>query len=165
MADLGLDIAARAHPAYPCLSLARVLALVGGVLLTTAFFMPWFSSQGLLLSGQFLHQFLSNPGDLRRFLPGTSGSASEAQLLRALVDLFPACGAIAFLAALTGGLWRSWRRTTNVVLALAGAVPLVGWAIGITRLPPGASPEVGLWVIASASVAILIGLALDLRSD
>jgi len=38
----------------------------GGVLLVTAFFMPWFSSQGLLLSGQFLHQFLSNPGDLRR---------------------------------------------------------------------------------------------------
>ena len=150
---------------YPCLSLPRVMALVGGVLLTTAFFMPWFSSQGLLLSGQFLHQFLSNPGDLRRFLPGSSGSASEAQLLRALVDLFPACGAIAFLAALTGGLWRRWRLATNIVLALAGAIPLAGWAIGITRLPPGASPEIGLWLIACASLGTLVGLALDLRGD
>src|SRR5713101_4437840 len=124
MADPGLDIAARAHPAYPCLSLPRVLALVGGALLVAAFFMPWFSSQGLLLSGQFLHQFLSNPGDLRRFLPGSSGSPAEAQLLRALVDLFPACGAVAFLAAITGGLWRSWRLATNIVLALVGAIPL-----------------------------------------
>src|SRR5712691_3181061 len=143
MADPGLDIAARAHPAYPYLSLARVLALIGGVLLVAAFFMPWFSSQGLLLSGQFLHQFLSNPGDLRRYLPGSSGSPGEAQLLRALVDLFPACGAVAFLAALAGGLWRSWRLGTNVALALAGGVPLAGWAVGITRLPHGASPEIG----------------------
>src|SRR5712691_11601928 len=131
MADPGLDIAARAHPAYPYLSLARVLALIGGVLLVSAFFMPWFSSQGLLLSGQFLHQFLSNPGDLRRFLPGSSGSPAEAQLLRALVDLFPACGAVAFVAALAGGLRRGWRRATNVALGIGGVVPLVGWAIGI----------------------------------
>jgi len=144
-----------------CLSLPRVLALVGGVLLVTAFFMPWFSSQGLLLSGQFLHQFLSNPGDLRRFLPGSSGSAGEAQLLRALVDLFPACGAVAFAAALAGGLWRRWQLATNIALGLAGGVPLVGWAVGITRLPPGASPEIGLWLIASASLAVLVGLALD----
>ncbi len=127
--------------------------------------MPWFSSQGLLLSGQFLHQFLSNPGDLRRFLPGSSGSAGEAQLLRALVDLFPACGAVAFVAALAGGLRHGWRRATNVVLGLAGGVPLVGWAVGITRLPPGANPEIGLWVIACASIGVLLGLALDLRSD
>ena len=126
---------------YPCLSLPRVMALVGGVLLTTAFFMPWFSSQGLLLSGQFLHQFLSNPGDLRRFLPGSSGSASEAQLLRVLVDLFPACGAVAFAAALTGGLWRRWRVATNIVLALAGTIPLAGWAIGITRLAARREPR------------------------
>src|SRR5712672_1788704 len=94
---------------YPCLSLPRVLALIGGVLLMSAFFMPWFSSQGLLLSGQFLHQFLSNPGDLRRFLPGSSGSPAEAQLLRALVDLFPACGVVAVIATLTGGLSRTAR--------------------------------------------------------
>jgi hypothetical protein len=141
------------------------VALVGAALLVCAFFMPWFSSQGLLLSGQFLHLFLSNPTDLRRFLPGSSGSPAEAQLLRALVDLFPACGAVAFLAALLGGLLRSWRLAMNVLLALGGAIPLAGWAIGITRLPPGANPEIGLWVIASASVAVLIGVALDLRSD
>jgi hypothetical protein len=148
-----------------CLSLPRVLALVGGVLLVSAFFMPWFSSQGLLLSGQFLHQFLSNPGDLRRFLPGSSGSPAEAQLLRALVDLFPACGAIALVAALLGGIVRRTRGPINIALGVAGAVPLIGWAIGITRLPPGANPEIGLWLIASASLAVLIGLALDLRRN
>jgi len=137
------------------------VALVGGVLLVSAFFMPWFSSQGLLLSGQFLHLFLSSPGDLRRFLPGSSGSPAEAQLLRALVDLFPACGAVAFTAALAGGLRPGWHRATNVLLGLSGVIPLAGWAIGITRLPPGANPEIGLWLIASASLAVLIGLALD----
>jgi hypothetical protein len=161
MAQPSVISPAVARTPYPCLSLARVVALVGGVLLMTAFFMPWFSSQGLLLSGQFLHQFLSNPGDLRRFLPGSSGSGSEAQLLRALVDLFPACGAVAFAAALAGGLRRGWRRLTNVALGLAGGVPLVGWAVGITRLPAGANPEIGLWLIASASLAVLVGLALD----
>jgi len=149
---------------YPCLSLARVVALVGGVLLVCAFFMPWFSSQGLLLSGQFLHQFLSNPGDLRRFLPGSSGTPAEAQLLRALVDLFPACGVVAFVTALAGGVQHRWRRATNVLLGLSGAVPLVGWAVGIAQLPPGANPEIGLSLIASASVAVLIGLALDRRA-
>ena len=161
MADPGLDTAARAHPAYPSLSLPRVVALVGGILLVSAFFMPWFSSQGLMLSGQFLHLFLSSPSDLRRFLPGSSGSPAEAQLLRALVDLFPVCGAVAFVAALAGGLRRGWRIATNVLLGLSGVIPLAGWAIGITRLPPGANPEIGLWLIASASLAVLIGLALD----
>src|SRR5260370_19992355 len=142
MAD---PVAAPTHTPHSCLSLARVLALVGGVLLVSAFFMPWFSSQGLLLSGQFLHLFLSNPGDLRRYLPGSSGSPAEAQLLRALVDLFPACGAVAFLAALAGAF--VWRLSMNILMGLAGAIPLIGWAIGITRLPPGANPEIGLWVI------------------
>src|SRR6266699_2434023 len=130
---------------YPCLSLPRVLALIGGVLLVSAFFMPWFSSQGLLLSGQFLHQFLSNPGDLRRFLPGSNGNPVESQLLRALVDLFPACGAVAVVAALAGGLMRTWHRPANVLLGVSGLLPLLGWAAGITRLPPGANPEIGLW--------------------
>jgi len=147
------------------LSLPRVLALVGGCGLVAAFFMPWFSTQQLLLSGQFLHQFLSNPGDLRRFVPGSSGSPAEAQLLRALVDLFPACGLLAFVAALVGGLVRGWRRATNIGLGVTGVVPLVGWAMGTTRLPPGANPEIGLWVIACASIGVLVGLALDLRGD
>jgi hypothetical protein len=147
-----------------CLSLPRVLALVGGLGLIAAFFMPWFSAQNLLLSGQFLHQFLGNPGDLRRFLPGSSGSASEAQMLRALVDLFPVCGAVASLAALVGGL-TPWRLPTNVILGLVGVIPLIGWAGGITRLPPGANAEVGLWLIATSSVAVLAGLILDVTLD
>ena len=147
----------------PSLSLPRVLALVGGLGLIAAFFMPWFSAQNLLLSGQFLHQFLANPGDLRRFLPGSSGSPAEAQMLRALVDLFPVCGAVATLATLIGGL-TPWRWPANLVLGLAGVVPLVGWAGGITRLPPGANAEVGLWLIATSSVAVLAGLILDIAS-
>ena len=145
----------------PSLSLPRVLALVGGLGLIAAFFMPWFSAQNLLLSGQFLHQFLANPGDLRRFLPGSSGTPAEAQLLRALVDLFPVCGGLAAVATLVGGL-TPLRLPANVVLGLAGVVPLVGWAGGITRLPPGANAEVGLWLIAIGSVAVLAGLGLDL---
>jgi hypothetical protein len=146
------------------LSLPRVVALVGGLSVLEAFFMPWFSAQNLLLSGQFLHQFLSNPGDLRRFLPGSSGSPAEAQLLRALVDLFPVCGGIAIVAALTGGLVPHWRAPSNVLLGLSGALPLVAWAIGITRLPPGSNAEIGLWLIATGSLAVLVGLALDLRA-
>jgi hypothetical protein len=147
------------------LSLARVLALLGGFGLVCAFFMPWFSTQGLLLSGQFLHQFLSNPGDLRRFLPGSSGDPAEAQLLRALVDLFPACGIVAIVAALVGGLADRGRGAANVALGLSGAVPLLGWAVGINRLPAGAGPETGLWLIALSSVAILIGLVLAAMTE
>jgi hypothetical protein len=145
------------------LSLPRVLALLGGFSLVTAFFMPWFSAQSLLLSGQFLHQFLGNPGDLRRFLPGSSGTPAEAQSLRLLVDLFPACGAIAAVCALVGGLCTRLSRPTNVALGVSGFVPLVGWGIGITRLPPGAGVEVGLWLMAAGSLAVLLGLGLELR--
>lgn len=143
----------------------RVLALVGGLGLVSAFFMPWFSTQNLLLSGQFLHQFLGNPGDLRRFVPGSSGSPVEAQALRALVDLFPACGTIAVVTTLVGGLTRRGHRAANLVLGVSGAIPLVGWALGIMRLPPGAAPEVGLWVIALGSAAVLLGLGLALRAE
>ena len=85
--------------------------------------MPWFSTQQLLLSGQFLHQFLANPGDLRRFLPGSSGDPAEAQLLRGLVDLFPVCGSLAILATLAGGLQNRWRLPQSVNIAVT---PLVG---------------------------------------
>jgi hypothetical protein len=145
------------------LSLPRVLALLGGVTLMLAFFTPWFSSQGLLLSGQFLHLFLSNanPAELRQFLP--SSSPAEIQLLHGLVDAFPVFGGIAALGALIGGLVRSARAISNILLGIGGVVPLAGWAVGITRLPPGANPEIGLWLIAAAAIAILLGLALDLR--
>jgi hypothetical protein len=144
-----------------CLSLPRVLALVGGCGLLGAFFMPWFSTQNLLLSGQFLHQFLGNPGDLRRFLPGSSGDPAEAQVLRGLVDLFPACGVLAIVTTLAGGLLDRWATSLNVALGLSGGVPFVAWAVGLGRLPPGAAAEVGLWLIALSSLAVLIGLGLE----
>src|SRR5437879_11816206 len=105
-----------------------------------AFFMPWFSAQNLLLSGQFLHQFLGNPGDLRRFLPGSSGTAAEAQQLRLLVAVFPACAVVATLATLAGGLARAGRRLATAVLGLTGWGPLAGWGAGSTRLPAAPRP-------------------------
>jgi hypothetical protein len=148
---------------HTVLSLPRVLALIGGCGLVGAFFMPWFSTQNLLLSGQFLHQFLANPGDLRRFLPGNSGDPVEAQLLRGLVDLFPVCGGVAIVTTLAGGLQNRWRLPLNAVLGLTGGVPLIAWAVGIGRLPPGAAAEVGLWLIALSSTAVLVGLLFELQ--
>jgi hypothetical protein len=146
----------------PSVRLSRVLALVGGLALVAAFFMPWFGSQGLLLSGQFLHTFLTNASlaDLRRFLP--TSSPTEVQLLRVLVDVFPVCGAIAAAAALIGSLYPPLLVVANVVLGLSGLVPLLAWAGGVTRLPQGSSPEIGLWLIALGAVAILVGLGLEL---
>ena len=82
--------------------------------------MPSFSSQGLLLSGQFLHTFLTgaSAADLRRFLP--SSSPAEVQLLPLLVDLFPACGAVAAVAALVGGLTTRATYVLNLLLAASG---------------------------------------------
>lgn len=144
------------------LSLARVLALVGGLAIVAAFFMPWFGSQGLLLSGQFLHTFLgtASQNDLRRFLPNSS--RTEVLFLRMLVDLFPIAGAIAAATALIGGLI-SRRRTIDALTALAGLVPLLAWAIGITRLPPDSTPQIGLNLIGLGSIAVLAGIALELR--
>jgi hypothetical protein len=169
MSRAGAPRAAACLPSAPAtlcrvdrsLRLGRVLALVGGLALVAAFFMPWFSSQGLLLSGQFLHTFLASasPTDLRRFLP--TSSPSEVQALRLLVDLFPACGAVIAVAALIGGLALATRTLADVVLAVASAVPLVAWAIGITRLPPGANFEIGLWLILAGAVAALLGVTLD----
>jgi hypothetical protein len=145
----------------PCLALSRVVALVGGLALVGAFFMPWFSSQNLLLSGQFLHIFLGSPGDVRRFLPTTS--AGEAQVLRVLVDLFPVCGGLAVLAALVGGFGRPrWRLPTDVLLLISGLLPLAGWAGGITRLPPGSGAEIGLGLMPLGALGVLAGGAADL---
>ena len=146
----------------PPLRLSRVVALSSGLALVAAFFMPWFSSQGLLLSGQFLHTFLSSasPADLRRFLP--TSSPTEVQLLRILVDLFPVCGLVAAIAALSGGVFLPMRLASNVVLGLAGVVPLVAWIVGISRLPAGAAPEIGLWLIAAGSVGVVAGLLLEI---
>jgi hypothetical protein len=146
------------------LRLPRVLALVGGLALVAAFFMPWFGSQGLLLSGQFLDMVLAtaSPAQLQQFLPGAT--PGELQLLRVLVDLFPACGALAALGALIGGLTARGRLGADSIVGLGGLAPLLAWAAGITRLPAGAEPEIGLWLLALGSLAILIGLILDVAT-
>jgi hypothetical protein len=115
------------------------------------------------LSGQFLHTFLGSaaPADLQQFLPGSS--PSEVVLLRGLVDLFVVCGGLAAMASLVGGLAIRARPVGNTLLGLSGSIALIAWAGGITRLPPGSSPEVGLWLIATGSLAVLIGLAFELR--
>lgn len=130
-----------------------------------AFVMPWFASQGLLLSGQFLNDFLAQatPADLQRFIPGTS--RTEAQALRALVDLFPVCGALAAVLSILLTLGPLEGRTVvTMVLAVSGAVPLAAWAVGITRLPPGSTSEVGLWVIACGALAVLVGALAEFAS-
>lgn len=121
--------------------------------------MPWFSTQGLLLSGQFLDSFLSRPADAARFLPGAS--QDEARALKILVDAFPVCGAVVALSALVGGLSRSIATLTDVLLALGALVPFVGWAVGVGRLPPGSASEIGLWLVPAGCVAAVCGLALE----
>ena len=94
-----------------CLPVGRALTLIGGLALVAAYFMPWFATQGIVLTGSFLGQFLGSTNDLRRFLPGSSGGQTEVQLLRALVYLFPASGVLA--ALLVGlGTVRSSLRTS-----------------------------------------------------
>jgi hypothetical protein len=140
-----------------------VLALVGGLGLLAAFFMPWFSSQGLLLSGQFLNDFLSSAtaSDLQRLMPGTS--PIQARLLRALVDLFPVCGILAAVLCVVLSLTQSALRAVFATLLLVcGLVPLAGWLVGITRLPAGAMFQVGLWLIAASALAMIAGAVLEL---
>jgi hypothetical protein len=150
------------------LPLGRVVALVGGLALLAAYAMPWFavsvSGQGVLLSGQFLGRFLSGTNDLSRVMPGAAGGPTEVRLLLGLVYLFPACGALAALVAAATAL-RARRGRWNAVLLVVGAVPLAALAIGLGRLPPGASPELGLWVIGVGALAVLLGAALDGLSD
>ena len=151
----------------PSLPLTRVLALVGGLALVAAFFMPWFATQGLLLSGQFLNDFLSSatPNDLQRFMPGTS--PAEARLLHALVVFFPACGAAATVLCLLASFNppARMRLGLSILLLLCGLAPLAAWLAGITRLPAGASFQVGLWLIASAAAAIILGATLELLAS
>ncbi|GAC1317229.1 MAG: hypothetical protein NVSMB2_10740 [Chloroflexota bacterium] len=144
---------------WACLSLPRVLSVVAGLALLAAFPMPWFSTQGLLLSGQFLDNFLAHPADLGQFLPGVS--VDEARALKVLVDAFPVCGAGIALSALVGGLARPVARGADAFLALAALVPFVGWAVGVGRLPPGSAPEIGLWSMPLSSVAAMCGLVLE----
>jgi len=149
-----------ADGALPGLPLGTVLALVGGLALVAAFWMPWMGiqvgTQGALLSGNVLGQILSSTSDLRRFIPGSSGNPLEAQALRALIYLFPVCGALAALLALVDG-WLGGRRLLAVLLVVAGLVPLAGLLGGLAFLPPNSSREIGLWLIGLGSVAVALG--------
>ena len=149
--------AARALPGLP---FGTVLALVGGLALAAAFWMPWLGiqvgNQGALLSGHVLGRLLASTSDLRQFVPGSSGDPLEARALLALVYLFPAAGGLAAVLALLEG-WLGRRRWLTVLLVASGLVPLVGLVVGLTRLPPTASREVGLWLIGIGSAAIVLG--------
>lgn len=143
------------------LPVGSVLALVGGLALLAAFYMPWFAIQGLLLSGDFLARFLGNPAQLRQFAPALAGSPGDVQLLRLLVYLFPLFGLLATILALVHGL-RSRRPVwLAILLSVSGIVPLVALLGGVTRLPPGATAEVGLWILGVGSAAIGTGPWLD----
>ena len=145
----------------PSLPLGTVLSTIGGIVLVMAYWMPWFSSQGLLLSGSFLTRFLGSPADLQRFMPALAGNPSEVQLLRGLVYLFPICGTLAVLLALLHGAWRDKHRVLSVLIFVSGLVPLVALMIGLARLPPGAATEIGLWLLGAGSLAILAGPMLN----
>lgn len=150
---------ARRRDLGPVLPLGAVLALVGGLALVAAYWMPWFGTQvqgqGILLSGEVLARLLGGTDDLRRFVPGITGNPWEARGLRALVSFFPICGAVAAGLALASGLLR--RRWLGIALVACGLIPLVALLVGMTRLPPGSTREVGLWLIGAGSVAIAAG--------
>jgi hypothetical protein len=145
------------YAAVPSFPVGTVLALAGGVALVMAYWVPWFSSQGLLLSGSFLGRFLGNPADVQRFMPALAGNPSEVQLLRGLIYLFPTFGVIAIVLAVLHGSMPAGRRLLSILLTVSGLVPLVALAIGLTRLPPGAATEIGIWQLGLGAAAILIG--------
>lgn len=148
----------------PSLPVGSVLALIGGLALIAAFWMPWLGiqmgAQGVLLSGDVLGRLLGGTTDLRQFIPGSSGNPAEAQALRALIFLFPVSGAVAVVLALLEG-WLGRRRWLAVLIVLAGLVPLIGLLVGLTRLPPTASRELGLWLIGAGSAAVVLGPILN----
>ncbi len=143
------------------LPIGSVLALVGGLALLAAFYMPWFAIQGLLLSGDFLARFLGNPGQVRQFAPVLAGDPGDVRLLRALVYLFPLSGLLATGLALMHGLWRGRPGWLGVLLSLSGLVPLAALLGGVTRLPPGSTVEAGLWTLGADAAAILASPWLD----
>jgi len=149
------------QPGLKYVPLARVVSLIGGLALVAAYFMPWFGTQGLILTGAFLDQLLGSTSDLRRLLPGSAGGPLEVQLLRALVDLFPVVGALAAILSLLLVVRPAWRLAGNVLLVACACVALVALAGGISRLPAGATLEVGLWLVGLGGLAILAGAGLD----
>ena len=143
------------------IAIGRVLEIIGGLAILAAFFMPWFEVQRLIMTGEFLNDFLAGTRDLRQFLPGFAGGPAEVTQLRALVLLFPACGAAAALLAWIGAVAPRAGRVFDAGAAIAGLVAIVALAIGVTRLPTGALLHVGLWLIGAGGVAVLLGAGLD----
>lgn len=134
-----------------------MLGLVGALGLVAAYWMPWFGTQGLLLSGAFLNEFLSSTPDLRRVMPGATGGPQEAQQLRALVLLFPATGTLGAIVALAAGLTPGRNRFWGLLLAVIGGVPLIALLVGLGRLPPGSTFEAGLWTIGLGAACMCVG--------
>ncbi len=143
------------------IAVGRVLEMIGSLLILVAFFMPWFEVQRLIMTGEFLNDFLASTRDLRQFLPGFAGGPAEVTQLRVLVLLFPACGAAAALLAVVGAVAPRAGRILDAGAAIAGLVALAALAIGVTRLPAGAIVHVGLWLIGAGGAAILAGAGLD----
>lgn len=135
--------------------------MIGGLAIIVAYFMPWLALQNVSLTGSFLGEFLGGTNDLRRFLPGSSGSPTEVMLLRALVYLFPACGALAASLALAAALRPGPSRLLNALLVLTGLVPLIALSVAVSRLPTGSAVGIGLWQIGAAALAVLMGVATD----
>jgi hypothetical protein len=144
--------------------IGRVLALVGALAIVAAYAMPWFSismgQQSISLSGQFLGRFLGSTQDLSRVMPGARGGPEEVAMLRSLVMLFPTSGAVATLLAVVTA-FRPQRRLADILLTVVGVVPLVAVIGGLSQLPPGAAPELGLWVIGGGAAAVVVGGLLD----
>jgi len=147
------------------LPLGTVLALVGGLALIAAFWIPWLGiqvgTQGALLSGEVLGRLLGSTSDLRQFIPGSSGDPMEARLLRSLIFLFPVSGGLAAALALLEG-WLGRRGWLAALILMSGIVPFVGLLGGLAFLPPNATRETGLWLNGVASAAIVLGPAVNL---
>ena len=142
------------------LRLSRVLALVGGLGLVAAFVMPWFSSQGLLLSGQFLHTFLASASrDRPPPLPACQLADRRSRHCACWSTSFRSAAPWSAAAALLGGL--AARAPVPRRRDPRARSPRAARRLGRRhqRLPPGANFEIGLWLILVGAVAALLGLA------
>jgi hypothetical protein len=59
------------------------------------------------------------------------------------------------------GLLRRAPLAVDILAGLCGLVAIVACIIGITQLPPGAAPEIGLWLMFGSSLAIIAGLLVE----
>lgn len=142
------------------------MSLSGSIAMISAFAMPWFGvrmgNQGVVLSGQFLAGFLAGATDLRQYMPGAAGGPNEVLMLRILVLFFPTFGAVAALLV-SASIFRHTSTALALLVTLAGVIPLIVLAAGITCLPPNSSVEIGLWVIGAGAILVLIGVPVHVR--